>query len=449
MNSCEILSKLSTIFLFSLFSQISFISSSKSDISIELSSLYKEIEGCYNYFMDTTNYIEDSAGYGLTQDRLTNPILSSIAATGFLIASYPVFVQLDFMTYEKAKIIVNKTFDTILNMQNDHETSYEGCLSHFVNKMTGKRMDKSEISTIDTAILVSGVISASQYFGGDLIEKGNLIWSNVDFNKFETSKNDKPYISMGISDIENPIQLSPWDYYAEQLMIYILGVGNPNPEHRISSKFYKAITKANGEINGIGHIYSWFGSLFTYQFSQAFYNFKLYDDENGINYFYNSVNASKTNFAFCKNLKNEYKTFNTPSWGLTACDTPQGYSGELGAIPRGFGGDSSDYLLIQGTVAPTAALSSMPFTPEESYAALKYYQSNDKICDNKYGLVDSFNLDYLGDEWYDKDFIGIDKGIEVLQLYNYINTDFISNLAMKNPYVIKGFIGNGFVKVEK
>ena len=295
MNSFGMLSKLSTIFLFSLFSQISFISSSNSNISIEISSLYKEIEGCYNYFMDTTNYIEDSAGYGLTQDRLTNPILSSIAATGFLIASYPVFVQLDFMTHEKAKIIVNKTFDTILNMQNDHETSYEGCLSHFVNKMTGKRMDKIEISTIDTAILVSGVISAAQYFGGDLIEKGNLIWSNVDFNKFETSKNDKPYISMGISDIENPIQLSPWDYYAEQLMIYILGVGNPNPEHRISSKFYKAITKANGEINGIGHIYSWFGSLFTYQFSQAFYNFKLYDDENGINYFYNSVNASKTN----------------------------------------------------------------------------------------------------------------------------------------------------------
>jgi hypothetical protein len=224
--------------------------------------------------MDTTNYIEDSAGYGLTQDRLINPILSSIAATGFLIASYPVFVQLDFMTYEKAKIIVNKTFDTILNMQNDHETSYEGCLSHFVNKMTGKRMDKSEISTIDTAILVSGVISAAQYFGGDLIEKGNLIWSNVDFNKFETTKNDKPYIFMGISDVENPLQLSPWDYYAEQLMIYILGDGNPNPEHRISSKFYKAITKANGEINGISHIYSWFGSLFTYQFSQAFYNFK-------------------------------------------------------------------------------------------------------------------------------------------------------------------------------
>lgn len=135
--------------------------------------------------------------------------------------------------------------------------------------------------------------------------------------------------------------------------------------------------------------------------------------------------------------------------GLTACDTPKGYSGELGTKPRGFDGDLSEYLLIQGTVAPTAAISSMPFTPDESFDALKYYQSNDKLCDQKYGLVDSFNLDYLGEEWYDKDFIGIDKGIEVLQLYNYLNTDFISNLSMNNPYVIKGFIDNSFVKVQK
>ena len=353
------------------------------------------------------------------------------------------------MEKETAKKIVNKTFDTILNIQSDNTTSYGGCLSHFVNKITGKRIETSEISTIDTAILVSGVISAAQYFRGDLIEKGNLIWSNVDFNKFETSKDGKPYISMGITDLDNPKQLYPWDYYAEQLMIYILGAGNPKQEHRISSKFYKSISKVVGSYNGINHIYSWFGSLFTYQFSQAFYNFKLYDDENGINYFANSVNACRTNYLFCKNLENVYNTFKTPSWGLTACDTPKGYNGELGAKPRGFDGDSSEYLLIQGTVAPTAAVGSMPFTPDESYEAINYYQLNKDICHKKYGFIDAFNLDFLGEKWYDKDFIGIDKGIEVLQLYNYINTDFVSNLAINNPYIIQGFINNGFVKVQK
>ena len=293
MEFLKLIPLLPIFYFFSLFLFISGKDNNKQTIDISL--LVKEIEGCYNYFMDTTNFDEDSKGYGLTQDRFTNPTLSSIAATGFLIASYPVFVELNFIEYDIAKNIVNKTFDTILNIQSDNTTSYGGCLSHFMNKLTGKRYESSEISTIDTGILVSGVISAAQYFKGDLIEKGNIIWSNVDFNKFETTKDGKPYISMGISDLDDPKQLSPWDYYAEQLMIYILGTGNPNKEHRISSKFYKSITKVVGSYSGINHIYSWFGSLFTYQFSQAFYNFKLYDDENGINYFLNSVNASKTN----------------------------------------------------------------------------------------------------------------------------------------------------------
>ena len=437
---------LSIFYILTLFIQFSLSTNRE---SMDISALYKEIEGCYNYFMETTNLIEGSKGFGLTQDRFTNPTLSSIAATGFLLGSYPVFVELNLIGYDTAKLIVSKTFDTILNIQNDPKTSYAGCICHFLDKFTAERVDSSEVSTIDTAILISGVISSAQYFKDGLIEKGDLIWSNLDLNKFETSRDGKPYISMGIRDLDNLIQLSPWDYYAEQLMIYILGAGNPNPDHRISSKFYKTIAKMKGSYNGIEHIYSWFGSLFTYQFSHAFYNFKLYDDENGINYFENSVNASKTSYAFCKDLQKDYKTFNTPSWGLTACDIPTGYSGELGTKPRGFQPDSSEYLLIQGTVAPSAALGSMPFTPDESYEAFIYYQSNKNICDEKYGLIDSFNLDYLGEEWYDKDFIGIDKGIEVLQMYNYINTDFISNLAMNNPYIILGFTNNGFIESKK
>ena len=257
--------------LFQIYMNITFDNNQK-----DLTPLYKELKGCYNYFMDTTNFNEDSKGYGLTQDRLTDKSLSSIAATGFLIASYPVFVELKYMEYDIAKNIINKTFDTILNIQSDKTTSYAGCISHFVDKTTGKRYGTSEISTIDTAILVSGVISSAQYFKDDIIiEKGNKIWSNVDYNKFETIRDGKHYISMGIADLDNPKQLSPWDYYAEQLMIYILGGGNPNPDHRISSIFYKTITKQKGTFNGISHIYSWFGSLFTYQFSQAFFNFKL------------------------------------------------------------------------------------------------------------------------------------------------------------------------------
>lgn len=408
----------------------------------------KELKGCYEYFKWTTNLTDGSSGYGLTQDRLTNRNMSSIAATGFVLGSYPVFVEQGYMTKKQGLSIVSKTLDTILRIQTDSTTSYAGCFSHFVSRETGKRYGTSEISTIDTAILISGAITASEYFRGDTLEKAKTLWSNVDYTQFIIKKNSKSYISMGVNDPEKQVQLSPWDYYAEQLMIYILGAGNPNPDHRISSLLYKNITKNKGTYGGIEHIYSWFGSLFTYQFSQAFYNFKNYNDYKGNNYFDNSVKASQTAYLYCQVKKDNYPTFSENSWGLTACDTPLGYSGDLGTPPRGFGGNSVDYLRIEGTVAPTAALGSMPFTPRESLNALKYYQSLPKLCDEDFGLRDAFNLDFNGSEWYDADYIGIDKGIEVMQLYNFKNTDFVSNLAMQNENVILGFTNNGFVEIQ-
>lgn len=420
-------------------------SCSKKGLTIDINVLKNEIKNCYNYFMDTTNFTSDSNGYGLTQDRLTNSV-SSIAATGFLIASYPVFVEEGLIEKETAKNIVDKTFDTVLRMQADEETSYEGCISHFVNKSTAKRSGTSEVSTIDTAILVSGALTAAQYFKGDLITKANTIWGNVDYTKFNTKKNNRDCISMGVKSPTDHTQLSPWDYYAEQLMIYILGVGNPVPEHRISNQYYKNITKNYGEYGGQRYVYSWFGSLFTYQYSQAFFNFKRYNDYRGINWYDNSVKASKAAHQFCIDNRSKYATFASGAWGLTACDAPLGYNGNLGTPPRGYTPDAN-YYKEEGTVAPTAAVGSMPFTPNESYEAINYFISNPRINTAKYGYIDSFNLNFYGGEWYDQDYIGIDKGIEVLQLYNYINTDFVSNLAMNNPYVIEGFVRNEFVEV--
>ena len=416
--------------------------------TFDYAPINKELLGCYNYFIKTSNYKEGSSGYGLALDRYSNKASSSIAATGFLLASYPVFVEQGYMTKESAFDIVDKSLDTLLAIQNDNSTSYAGCISHFVDISTGVRLGESEVSTIDTAILVSGAIAAGEYFEGSVKQKATQLWSNVDYTQFAITKNNRPYISMGVKSPSNHTQLSPWDYYAEQLMIYILGAGNPNENHRISATFYKNITKNKGVYKGIEHIYSWFGSLFTYQFSHAFFNFKEYNDYKGVNYFTNSVNASKTAYQYCQDRSEYYKSFSESSWGLTACDTPLGYSGLLGTPPRGYQDASIEYQRIEGTVAPTAALGSMPFTPEESYRALKYYQSLNQLNDSYFGLRDSFNLDFVGQEWFCGDFIGIDKGIEVLQLYNFKNTDFVSNLAMNNENIILGFTNNEFVKVS-
>lgn len=426
-------------------SSTSLVPSSSTSEPFDYDPIDKEIKGCFNYFMDTSNFTKGSPGFGLALDRYTNKLSCSIGATGFLLASYPVFVEEGLMSKEDGFEYASLTIDTILRMQSDPTTSYAGCISHYVAKNTAKRLSKSEISTIDTAILISGAITAGEYFKGEVLTKALQAWSNLDFTKFAIVRNSKGYISMGVdTPEENRKQLSAWDYYAEQLMIYILGSGCPDQTHRINSTYYNNITKITGSYNGTSHIQSWNGSIFTYQYSQAFFNFGKYLDSKGRNYYENSVNASRTNYDYCQKLGEKYKTFDSPAWGLTACDTPLGYSGELGALPRGGGGTSSQYLAILGTIAPTGAISSMPYLPNESLAALKYYQTIDGLNDPKYGLRDAFNLDFKSARWIDPDFIGIDKGIEVLQLYNFKNKDFVSNLSMNNSYVIEGFIGNGF-----
>ena len=427
--------------------------SSPTPLSTEGPDFYEpidlEIEKSYNYFMKCTNQSADTQGYGLSQDRLSNRSLASIASTGFALACYPVFVEEGLMEKEDAKALALGTMDTVLRMQQDESVAYGGCLAHFVSRASGQRVQNSEISTIDTAILVSGALTASQYFGEPLIEKANQIWSNVDFTAFQITQNGKPYISMGVDKPEEGRkQLGPWDYLAEQLMIYILGVGNPNPEHRISDIYYKSFTKHKDSYGGYEFYHSWFGSLFTYQFSHAFFDFTSYKDYRGIDYFENSVLASKAAYQYCQDKASTYKTFSPSSWGLTACDTPTGYSGLLGTPPRGYGANSIEYLEIEGTVAPTAAIGSMPFTPEESYRALVNYQSIPRLNHPDYGIVDAYNLDFKGSEWYCEDILGIDKGIEVLQLYNYKRNNFVSALAMNNPYVIEGFTGNGFTEVK-
>ena len=420
-------------------------SEESSSEGISMDPINAELHACCQYLIDTTNFIEGSAGYGLTQDRYTNKGLSSIAATGFTLGCYPIFVEEGFMEKEDARARASKTLDTVLRMQADETTSYEGCISHFVNKSNGIRNGTSEISTIDTAILISGAIVAGEYFKGEVAEKALEAWGNVNFKAYQKQVNGKTYITMGIDDPAKKNLLTPWDYYAEQWMIYIIGAGNPNESHRLTSLMYKNVTRAKGTYAGIEHIQSWFGSAFTYQFSQAFFNFKEFNDYKGNNFFENSVKAAKTQYAFSKDLAKDYPSFDSPAWGLSACDAPTGYNGNLGAAPRGWDGYNDNlYKMEQGTVAPYSAVASMPFLPQEAYDALVYYQSLERLNDPLYGLRDSYNLDFRDVAWYDPDFIAIDKGITALQLYNYKNPDYICSLSMNNNYVIRGFINNEF-----
>jgi hypothetical protein len=408
----------------------------------------KELLGSYAYFRDTTNLTDGSAGYGLAQDRLTNKTLSSIAATGFALAFVPCSVELGYLTSAQGAIQVEKTFDTLLSLQANASESYQGCFYHFLNKSTGIHISDSEISTIDTTLLLSGVVEAMQYYQDNtaVLAKGNQIWKNINFKAYEDrTQNGGRLISMGATSSHT--LLSDWDMTAEQLAMYIFGAGNPTESYRLDKTHYDAFNKPMATYADQDVYYTWNGSLFTYQYAQAYIDFEAYDDAKGKNWWTNSIAASLASYAFSVNHQDEYQAYSENSWGLTACDTPEGYGGSLGALPRG-GGKSSNYASIAGTMAPTGALGSILFTPNQSLSALGYYQSLSRLNDSTYGLKDSFCLGYGQDslDWYDKDIIGIDKGISALMLYDYLSPKFTQNLVMSNADILAGLGRLGFQK---
>lgn len=410
------------------------------------SEIDAEMKGAFDFFWNEAALDESKPTYGLIVDRWPkNSGYASIASVGFGLTAYVIGAEEGWVTKDEAQTRSLKTLQTLLALQtNGTDVTYEGCFAHFINTATGARHNKCEISTIDTAIMLCGALTAGEYFGGEVKQTANAIYANVNWNAYKTTKGTKNYISMGCNPDRldgkgKPTILSDWNWYAEQLMIYVLGAGSPTAEYRLDDKVYYDFTREKGRYgDGEEFIYSWFGSIFTYQYSHAWINFNGLVDKNGTDWFENSVNASKAAYEYCQDRKEQSKTFAAGGWGLTACDTKSGYSGHLGAMPRGWQPDAA-YRDIEGTVAPAGAIGSVVFTPKESLKALKYYQSIRHI-NGQYGLTDSFNLD---NDFYATDCIGIDKGISLVMLANF-KSDTVWNVFMKNDSVKLGLDNLGF-----
>jgi hypothetical protein len=160
-------------------------------------------------------------------------------------------------------------------------------------------------------------------------------------------------------------------------------------------------------------VHSKVGSLFTYQFSQAWLDLRGTVDADGLAWFENSRRASVAARRYCIDNPEGSRTYGPDSWGLTACNGPTGYSGSYGAPPSGW--DGVPVFRNDGTIPPCGAAGSLPFTPEESTAALAHYAALPRLS-GRYGFVDAYNLDV---DWYDTRVIGIDKGITLLMIENF------------------------------
>lgn len=400
----------------------------------EAAILY-EMRACFDFFWNEAQTDKSSPAYGLIADRYPNGgNMASIASVGFGLPAIVIGVERGWITRSEGSERVLGTLNTFKKLE-----QVNGFFYHFIDMSTAKHSSGSEVSVIDTAIFIFGALTAGEYFGGECETLANELYERVNWKWYTGLNGGKPQFRMSYNP-SNDSFAGFWDWYAEQLMLYVLGAGAPNPEFRTDISLYNGFTKKEGAFGKNVYIYSWFGSLFTYQYSHAFIGFEGIADADGVDWFDNSTRASVAAYDYCVKRSNTVKTYSETSWGLTACDTRKGYSGILGTPPRGYGG-GEEFNAIMGTVAPSAALGSIVFTPTESIAALRYYQQFEALsC--KYGLVDAYDLEY---EWAAKTVIGIDKGITLLMMENYL-TGGIWALTDGIKYIQDGLARLGFTE---
>lgn len=412
----------------------------------------------------TFNYFWDLAlpGNLQTPDRYPTLTFSSIAATGFGLTAYLVGAERGYITREQAAERVLRTLEVLAALpQGDARegvAGHKGFFYHFLTLDKALRFKEVELSTIDTGLLMAGVLSAMSYFDGDnetekkIREKADWLYRRVEWDWF---LNEKGNLSMGWHP-ERGFLKSEWIGYNEAMVLLIMAMGSPT--HPIPASCWENWCSPYKWSNFEGQEHVNFDPLFGHQYSHMYIDFKGIQDgymrPKGIDYFENSRRATLSNRAYCIRNPGGFKDYSENVWGLTACDGPhngkQLYNGKLTQFfEYGARGACNIQIVDDGTIAPTAAGGSVPFAPEVCLPALetmwnKYYPS----LVGRYGFKDAFNPSFTftpGNEngWFDVDYLGIDQGPIVIQIENYRN-GFVWNLMKKNPYIVDGLKKAGF-----
>ena len=382
----------------------------------------KEARKCFEFFWKEVSLSEET--YGLIRDNNRNLKMCSIASVGYGLAALAVGVERGYITFAQGQ---ERAIGTLRTMR-DKPDRVRGFYYHFLEMETAKRYGGCEISVIDTAIFVIGALAAGEYFEGEVKALAEEIYAEVDWNWYRNPYTNQFY--MGYSESQGG-HFGAWDHYAEQFMMYFLGVAAP--KYSVEPTIFYDCPLFCNTYKDSGLIYhSHGGGLFVYQFSHAFIDFRGKKDRRGIDWYENSVRATKANRQYCIDNPLGLKTYGENAWGMTACETPTGYTGAMGGLPCV--GNKQRH--PDGTIPPCGPIGSIVFTPEESIAAMEFFAQNENLW-GEYGFVDAYNLD-VSPEWYSDTVIGIDKGISLLMIENY-RSEFIWKLMNKNKYIQKAF----------
>lgn len=418
----------------------------------------------FDFFWETTN-----PANGLAVDRYPDPPFASIAAVGFALTAYPIGVERGYVSRAEAAERTLTTLQFFWNAPMGDApagmTGHWGFFYHFLGMETGERYQDNELSTIDTALLMAGVLTAQQYFDGageeeEIRALADSLYRRVEWDRMQLPEGQ---ISMGWKPDEGRFDYG-YEGYDEAMILYVLALGSPT--HSVGPDAWDAFTSTYRWEDFYGQEHVNFSPLFGHQYSHIWIDFREIQDaymrERGIDYFENSRRATLAQRAYATANPMGWDGYGEDVWGLTACDGPLNGTLTIDGEEREFRtywarGASAGDLRDDGTIAPTAAGGSVPFAPEIAIPALMTMRARyGSDLFGQYGFLDAFNptLDgegvepeagriVVGKGWFDDQYLGIDQGPILAMIENH-RTGMIWDLLKENPYIQRGLERAGF-----
>lgn len=386
----------------------------------------------FKYFWDFGHPVS-----GLARERNTSGEIVTSGGSGFGIMALVTGIHRNFITRSQGLT----RMQTITNFLKNTAQTFHGAFPHWLNGTTGVVVPFSTkdngADLVETSYLMAGLMTARQYFDGADVAETNLradintILDRVEYSWFRKANENVLYWHWSPNygwDMNLPIR--GWN---EGLITYVMAATSKN--YSIPQVVYTSGFARNGAMQNVNSYFGLrlpLGEAFGGPLFFAHYAF-LGINPNGLsdqyaNYQTQVVNHSRINYEHCKTNPRGYYGYSASCWGLTASDIPNGYT-------------ASSPTNDVGVIAPTAALSSFPYTPVESMQALKffYYTMGDKLW-KQYGFVDAFSL---YSTWYANSFLAIDQGPIIIMIENY-RSGLIWNLFTSSPEVKTGLRNLGF-----
>jgi len=434
----------------------------------------------FRYFWDTTD-----TKRCLAPDRWPSNPFSSIASTGFALTAYGIGAERGYVTRADAARRTRDCLSFYWNAPQGPErqgvTGYKGFFYHFLKNDDGTRHATTELSTVDTTLFLGGVLFAQSYFDRDdpiereirdLAEKiyRRVDWTFVQRDLTGTQASNLPGshgIAMGWYP-ERGFGTHDWVGYNEGMLVYVLALGSPT--HAVGKDAWDQgwaaqLEKSWGTYYGQQHLQ--FEPLFGHQYSHVWVDFRGIQDafmrSKGIDYFENSRRATLSQRAYGADNPNKWTGYSGDIWGWTASDGPGGLQGKtVNGIERRFmgysaRGVSSERVVDDGTVVPTATGGSVPFAPEVTIPALMNMRAKygDRLY-TSYGFKDAFNPSFTFTDvgsrsgtvdpqigWVARDHLGIDQGPILAMMENH-RSGLVWRVMRKNPHIVRGLKRIGF-----